>query len=222
MQRGSRGAAIVVFAAACTPLLAGCGGATQASAEAGGDFPVKIAQVSFPSKQAIARPTALRIEVRNSGARALPDVAVTVDSLTYKATQPEDLSDAERPTWVINTGPGPVATKPPVETEEVNPSGGGETALVHTWALGRLAPHQSKLFRWKLTPVRAGTYTVHYRVAAGLNGKARAVLAGGGPPLGSVTVHVAPKPPTTHVDPDTGAIVEGPYRVSSGPIGAVP
>lgn len=183
---------------------------------------MKIAQASFPKKQAIARPSTLRIEVRNSGTKTLPNVAVTVDSLTYKAKQPEDLADPTRPTWVINTGPGPVATKPPVETEEVNPSGGGETAFVHTWALGRLAPHASKMFRWKLTPVRAGTYTVHYRVAAGLNGKAKAVLASGGAPLGSVTVHVAPKPPLTHVNPNTGAIAEGPYRVAAGPIGAVP
>jgi hypothetical protein len=183
---------------------------------------VKIAQVSFPKKQAIARQTTLRIEVHNSGTKAMPDVALTVDSLTYKAKQPEGLSDPERPTWVINVGPGPIATKPAVESEEVNPAGGAETAFVHTWALGKLKPGHSKVFRWKLTPVRAGTYTVHYRVAAGLNGKAKAVLAGGGAPLGSVTVHVAPKPPTTHVNPDTGAVVEGPYRVSSGPIGAVP
>ena len=32
---------------------------------------------------------------------------------------------------------------------------------------------------WNVTPVQPGTFTVHYRVAAGLQGKAKAVTADG-------------------------------------------
>ena len=46
---------------------------------------------------------------------------------------------------------------------------------------------------------------------AGLNGKAQAELANGAPPVGSFTVHVAERPPATHVDPATGKVVAGPY-----------
>jgi hypothetical protein len=149
-------------------------------------------------------------------------VAVTVDSLTYRAKQPPKLADPERPTWIIYTGPGPAAAKPPVESEEVTRAGGGETASTHTWALGRLAPGATKTFAWKLLPVVSGVKTIHYRIAAGLNGRAKAELSGGGAAAGSFTVHIAPAPRAVRVDPETGAILQGPYTASSGPIGAVP
>lgn len=181
---------------------------------------MRVTHASFPRKQQIASPTALTITVRNAGAKTLPNVAVSVDSLTYMAKKPAGLADRERPTWVINRGPGPI-NKPPVESEEVNKPGSGETAFVRTWALGPLAPHQSKVFRWKLTPVRAGAHTVHWSVAAGVYGKAKAV-SNGGTPKGSFVVHVAPEPVKTHVDPETGAVVKGPAPTSQGPVGVVP
>lgn len=218
----ARGAAITLACAlACAGLLAGCGQARQTAGEPSGSFPIQIAQASFPAKQAISQATTLRIAVRNRGARPLPDVAVTVDSLSYRATSPKDLADPQRPNWIVNTGPGPVA-HPPVETAEVSPPGGGQTAFVHTWALGRLAPGATRVFRWRLTPVRSGVHTIHYVVAAGLNGNARAILAGGRTPAGSLTAHVAPKPQITHVDPSNGAVVSGPAPHASGPVGALP
>lgn len=217
----SRMLALPSLLALCGLLLAGCGEAKQSAGEPSGSFPVKVFDVSFPAKQAVSRPTRLTLTVQNTGSRTMPDVAVTVDSLSYQAKRPTGLADAERPNWIIDTGPGPLG-KPPVESEEILPPGGGQTAFVHTWALGPLQPGASKVFRWKLMPVRSGTHTVHYAVAAGLNGKAKAVLSEGGTPVGHLTAHVAPKPPVTHVDPSTGEVLPGPAPVSSGPVGAVP
>ena len=217
----SRAVAAVLSASACAALIAGCGEAKQDAGEPSGSYEVRVARASFSKPEAVARPATLTIAVENTGAKALPDVAVTVDSLAYKASEPPELADRERPTWVIDTGPGRVA-KPPVETTEVNPPGGAQTAFVHTWALGRLAPHATKVFRWKLTPVRPGTHTVDYEVAAGLYGKAKAVTASDGPVHGRLTVSVAGRPPATHVNAETGAIAEGAYTTSAGPVGAVP
>ena len=48
--------------------------------------------------------------------------------------------------------------------------------------------------------MRAGTYTVHYEVAAGLQGKAKAVTADGGPVGGEFPVTITPKTPQTCVE----------------------
>jgi hypothetical protein len=216
-----RATALALGAASCAALVAGCGESKQDASEPSGHYEVQVAQARFSKHEAIARPATLTIAVHNSGGKTLPDVAVTVDSLSYKATKPKDLADAERPTWVIDTGPGPIAN-PPVETTEVNPPGGGQTAFVHTWALAHLAAHATKVFHWKLTPVRPGTHTVHYEVAAGLYGRAKAVTARGATVHGTLTVAVAPKPPATHVNAETGALAEGAYQAAAGPVGAAP
>jgi hypothetical protein len=39
--------------------------------------------------------------------------------------------------------------------------------------LGRLEAGATKTFRWKLTAVEPGSYTIKYRVSPGLNGKAK-------------------------------------------------
>jgi hypothetical protein len=105
--------------------------------------------------------------------------------------------------WAVERGPGTIASRP-VETEEVSLPGGGETAYVNTWALGALAPGKTRTFVWQVTPVKAGTYTVHYTVAAGLAGKAKARLATGAPVQGQFTVDIAAAPKLTHVNPATG------------------
>lgn len=218
---GPRTASLLAGSALCALLVAGCGESKQDAKEPSGAYTVAVTNASFPAKQAIAKPTTLRIAVENTGAKALPNVAVTVDSLTYRATKPANLADPERPTWIVYRGPGP-ATGPPVESEEVTKAGGGETANTHTWALGRLAPHETKTFDWKLLPVVSGLKTIRYEVAAGLHGKAKAKLASGGGANGSFTVHIAPAPPSRHVNPETGAVGQGAYSAASGPVGAVP
>jgi hypothetical protein len=168
---------------------------------------MEVLHASFPSRQVIARPTSFQLQVRNASARAVPNVAVTVDSFDYASNYPE-LAANKRPVWAIERGPGATAD-PPVETQEVSQPGSGQTAYVNTWALGRLAPGAMQTFAWKVVPVKAGTYTVHYTIAAGLSGKAKAALAAGGPVQGQFTVAIAPAPPQTHVDPATGRVVQG-------------
>ena len=71
-----------------------------------------------------------------------------------------------------------------------------------------MAPGQSKDIVWRVTPVRGGTYTVHYRVAAGLQGNARAVTSDGSEVKGEFVVTISAKPPQTCVN-DAGQVVEG-------------
>ncbi len=191
-------------------LVAGCGGGTrQDSGEPTGTFTMKVVHSSFPAKQAITRQTRFALEVQNAGSRTVPNVAVTVDSFNYASNYPE-LADNKRPIWVIEQGPGAIA-KPPVQSQAVSPPGGGQTAYVNTWALGALAPGKTRTFVWRVTPIKAGDYTVHYTVAAGLAGKAKARLASGGAITGQFTVNIAPKPPSTYVNPNTGRVVPGTY-----------
>ena len=68
------------------------------------------------------------------------------------------------------------------------PSAGADAAQTDTFQFGSLAPGESKDIIWRVTPVMAGTYTVHYEVAAGLEGKAKAVTPTAGPVKGEFTV----------------------------------
>jgi hypothetical protein len=176
---------------------------------------VEVLRAHFPARQAISQNERLALIVRNAGARTIPNVAVTLDSFYYTSTYPH-LASSKKPVWIVNTGPGAVPTRP-VQTEEVNPPGGGETAYVNTWALGTLAPGASRRFVWRVTPVKAGLHTVHYVVSAGLDGKSLARLAGGGRAIGRFVAAIAPAPPATHVNPETGRIVPGPPPVPVTP-----
>jgi len=202
-------------------LASGCGGSERSAHEPKGVYTVEVVGAHFPLKQAIAHDLRLAMIVRNAGAKTIPNVAVTLDSFYYTSTYPK-LSVRKRPVWIVNTGPGGTATDPPVRSEEVNPPGGGETAYVNTWALGALGPGKSRLFLWKVTPVKAGLHIVHYTVSAGLDGKSVARLAGGGRPTGAFVAHIAPVPPPTHVNPETGEVVRGPVPAPFTPQPASP
>jgi hypothetical protein len=188
-------------------LVSGCGGAERNAREAKGAYKVEVLRARFPARQAIAHDTRLAMIVRNAGAQTIPNVAVTIDSFSYASTYPH-LASSKRPVWIVNTGPGVVPARP-VQSEEVNPPGGGETAFVNTWALGALGPGASKRFVWRVTPVKAGLHRVRYAVSAGLDGRSLARLAGGGLAAGSFVAKVAPAPAPTHVNPETGRIVTG-------------
>jgi hypothetical protein len=207
-----RGISLAVCGVMVAALASGCGETQRNAHEVARAYPVEVLAARFPAKQAMAHDTRLTLIVRNAGVRVIPNVAVTLTSFYYTSDYPK-LSSRKRPVWVVNTGPGAVATNPPIQTEEINPAGGGETAFVNTWALGALAPHASRAFVWHVTPVKAGIHTVHYTVAAGVDGKARARLASGGLATGSLTAQIAPVPPATHVNPETGAIAPGPNPV---------
>lgn len=202
-------------------LVSGCGGTEQGAHESKGTFAMEVIRASFPSKQAMARNARLALVVRNSGTRTIPNVAISLNSLNYTSDYPH-LAVDKRPVWIVNSAPGAVPTVVHVLSEEVYPPGGSETAYVNTWALGPLAPGASKRFVWHVTPVKAGDHTVYYRVAAGLDGKARAQLADGGPVVGKFVASIAPRPPHTHVNPQTGEIAEGSFPASKTPVGAAP
>ena len=144
----------------------------------------------------------------------MPNVAVTVVSFYYRSEFP-NLAERARPIWIVDQGPGATPQKP-VETV-LNSPGGYVTATANTWAAGPLPAGETRTFQWMLTPVKAGKHTVSYAVAPGLGGKARAQLPGGGPVLGHFNVEIAPAPPPTHVNPETGVVEGGPNPVVPGP-----
>jgi hypothetical protein len=170
--------------------VAGCGGGErQDAAEPSGTFEVDVVSATFPTKQHLAQPERFVIAVRNSGQETVPNVAVTVSSFAERSEQ-AGLADSQRAVWIIDDSPR-----------------GGQTAYTNTWALGRLAPGQTRRFVWRVTAVQSGTHTVKWQVAAGLNGKAKATLSGNRAPAGSVTVDVSDKPGQARVDPKTGKVV---------------
>lgn len=165
----------------------GCGDDEgQAAAERSGNYRVEIVDATFPTRQRLARQERLVIAVRNAGSQALPNVAVTVSSFARRSER-RDLADPRRPMWIVDGAPA-----------------GADTAYTDTWALGRLPPGQTRRFAWRVTPIQAGTHRVRYRVAAGLSGRAMAVLEGHEAPEGEFTVDVSSRPAQARVDPDSG------------------
>jgi hypothetical protein len=200
-----------VLVGACAALLvSGCGGGTrQDVGEAARTYKIQILGATFDPKQAVARPTSMRIELRNADTRTIPNVAVTVDSFYYTETFPELAAD-KRPVWVVEQGPGAIPARP-VQSQAISPPGGGQTAYVNTWALGPLAPGATQTFEWKVVPVKSGSHTVNLEVAAGLAGKAKATLENGAQPKRTFVADIAGVPPATYVNPSTGKVVAGTY-----------
>ena len=189
-MRGLRGSA-TAFCALAALLASGCGGGgeRQDEDEKAGNYSVDVVDASFPEQQRLAEQVALRLRVRNSDSKTIPNLAVTVDGFQRRSEQ-AGLADPSRPVWVIDDGPR-----------------GGVTAYTNTWALGKVRAGETKEFVWRVTPVKAGRFEIKYRVAAGLDGKAKAVVAGGDRPAGAFNVEVAREPDDTRVDPDSGEVV---------------
>jgi hypothetical protein len=169
--------------------LAGCGGKDQSANERAGSYRVDVVRTSFPQEQHLAQQGRFVVVVRNAGRQAIPNLAVTLQGLTAKATQP-DLADRNRPVWVVDDGPA-----------------GGTTAYVDTWAVGRVAPGQTRRLVWRVTATTPGAHELRWQVNAGLDGRAQAITAGGDAPEGRVTVRVSPAPSDSSVDPATGKVV---------------
>ena len=161
----------------------GCGGGeAQDENEPEGTWKVDVLSASFPGKQTLAQTSELRIEVKNLEERALPDLAVTVDGFDQRSEDPQ-LSDRSRPRWVVE-----------------EPPNNSTTAFTNTWAVGEVPGGATRTLTWKVTSVRAGTYTLRYRVTAGLDGKAKATLLDGEPAAGSFVVRVSEKPRPPRID----------------------
>jgi hypothetical protein len=188
----------------CVSLLAGCGGERQDEDEPEGDFAVEVVRASFPEQQKLAKSSDLVITVRNAGNETIPNVAVTVDGFNYRNDEP-DLADPERPRFVVNGVPREIGGFP--EAKDATPLG-CDTAYVNTWACGPLRPGREKSFRWSVTAVKAGAYDIRWRVAAGLDGKAKAVAAGGGAaPRGSFSGTVSAAAPDVRIADDGETVV---------------
>jgi hypothetical protein len=189
----------------CLIAAVGCGGGErQDENEPEGDFAVEVVASSFPKQQKLAQSSDLMITVRNSGDETVPNVAVTLKGLDYRATQP-DVANAERPQFAINGVPRKIGGFP--EAKDATPLG-CDSAYVNTWACGPLKPGDERTFVWKVTAVKAGPYDISWRVAAGLNGKAKAVATGGGAaPSGSFSGTVSSEAPDVRIADDGKTVV---------------
>lgn len=181
-------------AAAVALALAGCGDSDEPRPERAITYSVAIPVRSFPARQLLAEHVQLRIDVRNEGSRAIPNIAATIASgdasggaaveAFGSALEGEGLSSRSRPVWIVDEGPG-----------------SGSTAYTNTWALGAIEPGDTRSFTWDVVPVRAGRYTLRYSLTGSTTGRSPLRLAGGGAARGTFEVHVNGKPPQVRVTP---------------------
>lgn len=188
--------------------LAACGESAprQDADEPAGEFPVDVFKAKFPNRQRLAETNDLTLGVENSGAAPIPDVAVTVfiadesgepaasGQPFYTRIEQPGVANPNRPVWILEDTYPHVRGLPPPKG-----SSPGTVAQTNTFGFGELAPGDRIEMVWRLTAVRAGTYTIDYEVAAGLHGKARAVTADGSPPEGKFVVTISDVPPKATV-----------------------
>jgi hypothetical protein len=178
---------------------AGCGSERQDEGEPEGEFTFEVVEASFPERQSTAETTTMRLAVRNTDDRDLPNLAVTIATEGADGGEPAGafavaaadsrLADRDKPVWIVDRGPE-----------------GGETAATNTWAVGPTFPGQTRQLEWRVTAVRPGSYTVNYRVSPGLYGKA--VPADGQQATGSFRVEISDEPVPARVNAE-GAVVRG-------------
>ncbi|MGI9184102.1 MAG: hypothetical protein ACR2GZ_03925 [Solirubrobacteraceae bacterium] len=203
--------------------VAACGSvARQDAKEHSGKFKVDVNAASFPSSQTLSQHTHMTIAVRNAGNKTIPDVAVTICNTTCAFPAPKGqgtsaqafaadlsqrpLANPSRPIWVVDEGPGRCQY-----SCQNGGAGAAVTAYSNTWALGSLRPGQTARFSWKVTAVSPGKHVVAWQVAAGLNGRAKAVLGDGSRPQGKFAVAISSAPQQSYVN-NNGQIVVGSGR----------
>ena len=194
---------------AVAALLAACGGEASSDAnQPAGTYSVRVTEASFPTEQHLGQTSLMALGVRNTGKKALPSLTVTVSiagkegqasSLPFGISDPQQgLAQPDRPVWVLAQGyPRLAGSSDP---------GGATTSNRKTFSFGPLKPGATTEAVWKLSAVKAGRFTVVYRIAAGLSGSAKAetngVAAGG-----SFATEISAVPPDTEVT-DDGEVVE--------------
>jgi hypothetical protein len=190
-------------------LLAACGGEASSDAnQPAGTYDVRVTDASFPTEQHLGQTSLMELAVRNTGKKALPSLVVTVSiagkegqdsSLPFGFHDPQSgLAQPDRPVWVLAQGYPRLAGS--------SDSGGGMTSNRKTFFFGPLKPGATTEAVWKLSAVKAGRFTVLYKIDAGLSGTARAesngVAAGG-----SFATEISAVTPDTEVT-DSGEVVE--------------
>lgn len=217
-HRSSFGAAVTTAIAALALSACGGGGERQDSDEPEGDFPVEVSAAQFPTRQRLAETADLKLAVENTGSEQIPELALTIfvdegtgavssgaggqGSFSVRSDQP-GLANPSRPVWILEN-------KYPRIEGEAEPLGSSPatTAQTNTFAFGALAPGETREMIWRVTPVRGGTYTLNYEIAAGLQGKAEAVTADGTSPEGKFVVTISTKPPQASVDDQGNVVIE--------------
>jgi hypothetical protein len=194
--------------------MAACGGESSSdSNEASGNYPVKVVTAEFPAKQRLGQTTLLRLGVRNTGARALPALTVTISvggkegrnsALPFGYRDPAPgIAQPDRPVWALS------ADYP--KANGSSERAGAETASLKTFDFGPLKPGATTEAVWKLSAVKAGSYRLFYQVGASLDGTARAEASGAGDTGteagGSFAAQITTVPPETEVK-DNGEVVE--------------
>jgi hypothetical protein len=197
-----------VAAVAVAALLAACGSSSNTSQPAA-TYRVQVVNARFPTAQRLAQTSLLQLGVRNAGAQTIPTLSVTVSiagrqgrdsSLPFGIRDPQPgLTNPDRPVWVL-------AEHFPKLAGSSEP-GGAQTANSKTFAFGPLRPGSSTEAIWKLTAVKAGHYTILYRINSGLDGVAKTQTAGGVAAGGSFVVGISSVPPNTIVT-NNGEVVE--------------
>jgi hypothetical protein len=195
---------------AVAALLAACGGESSSDAnEPGGTYRATVTAASFPTEQNLGQTSLLRLGVRNDGDRTIPALAITIgiageegtnSSLPFGIRDPQvGLAQSDRPVWVLaSTYPRLAGSSEPGGTSTSNPK---------TFDFGPLKPGETTNAVWKLSAVRAGKYTLLYRVDAGLSGKAKAKTDGDVAPGGTFVTEITQDLPETEVT-DDGQVVE--------------
>jgi hypothetical protein len=194
---------------AVAALLAACGGEASSDAnQPAGTYDVHVTDASFPTEQRLGQTSLMQLAVRNTGKKALPALTVTVSiagkegqnsSLPFGIRDPQTgLAQPDRPVWVLAAGYPKLA--------DSSDPGGGSTSNRKTFSFGPLKPGATTAAVWKLSAVKAGRFTVLYRIDAGLSGTAKAE-ANGVAAGGSFATEVSAVPPDTEVT-DDGEVVE--------------
>jgi hypothetical protein len=186
-------------AAAVALAFAGCG-SDGPQPEPSATYSVAIPVRAFPARQLLAQHVQLRLDVRNESTRTIPDVAVTIDTSDRpngagveafgERLEGAGFASHSRPVWIVDDGPH-----------------SGDTAYANTWALGSIKPRHTRSFSWSVVPVRAGRYTLRYRLTGSTTGRSQLRLADGSAAGGSFAVRVIGRPREVRVTRD-GRIVD--------------
>ena len=188
------------------------GGERQDASEPSANFPVEVTKAEFPDRQQLVETSNVELEIETVGDQTVPNLAVTIYTTRASATASEPkasrpfairvdqpgLADPNRPVWILEQGyPKLITPGASVKKISASPSAGATAAETDTFQFGPVRAGESKNIVWRVTPVIPGTYTVHYEVAAGLGGKAKAVAADGGPVRGELPATITTKTPRT-------------------------
>jgi hypothetical protein len=195
---------------AVAALLGACGGESSSDAnEPAGTYRATVTRASFPTEQKLGQTSLLRLGVRNDGDKTIPALVITIgiggkegttSSLPFGIHDPQvGLAQSDRPVWIL-------AASYPRLAGSSEP-GGTSTSNPKTFDFGPLKPGKTVNAIWKLSAVRAGKYTLLYRVDAGLSGSAKAETDGGVAPGGTFVTEITSDLPETEVT-DNGEVVE--------------